>query len=87
MDKKIKRILTATGAMRFPLRTATFGVDESAASITIVWKLYNDGTVKRSKIVRGDEEVYRNVDGFYIPFSDEEARQILELATEPITRL
>lgn len=84
MDKKIKRILTATGAMRFPLRTSTFGVDESAASITIVWKLYDDGTVERSKIVRGKDEVYRDV---YIPFSDEEAGQILELATEPITRL
>ena len=87
MNKKIKRILTAMAALRFPMRIENFGVDESAASITIVWILYDDGTVKRLEIMRGDEKYCRNKNCFYIPFSDKEARQILEFATEPITRL
>ena len=32
MDKKIKRILTATGALRFPMRIENFGVKKEGPS-------------------------------------------------------
>lgn len=81
MDKKIKRILTATGTVRFEKACSPSGNGLFTVVVTVIYKLYEDDTIE---IVKPN---LNEPNQLYAPLSLEDARQILELATEPITRL